>query len=155
DYIVRTNARPQVLDQLNDMPIKSVNGAMVYIRDVGHVHEGFSIEQNIVRINGNRAVLLRIMRAASASTLDIVKRVKERLPVIQAGLTKDLKIDLQFDQSLFVRAALEGVVKEAAIAASLTALMILLFLGSWRSTLIVGISIPLSILVSIIVMKFL
>ena len=155
DYIVRTNASPQVLDQLNDMPIKSVNGAMVYIRDIGHVHEGFSIQQNIVRINGNRAVLLTIMKAASASTLDIVKRVKERLPVIQAGLTKDLKIDLQFDQSLFVRAALQGVVKEAVIAASLTALMILLFLGSWRSTLIVAISIPLSILVSIIVMKFL
>jgi multidrug efflux pump subunit AcrB len=155
DYIVRTNASPQVLDQLNDLPIKSVNGAMVYIRDIGHVHEGFSIQQNIVRVNGNRAVLLTIMKAASASTLDIVKRVKERLPVIQAGLTKDLKIDLQFDQSLFVRAALEGVVKEAVIAASLTALMILLFLGSWRSTLIVAISIPLSILVSIIVMKFL
>jgi multidrug efflux pump subunit AcrB len=155
DYIVRTNASPQVLDQLNDMPIKSVNGAMVYIRDVGNVHEGYSIQQNIVRVNGNRAVLLTIMKSASASTLDIVKRVKERLPVIQAGLTKDLKIDLQFDQSLFVRAALEGVVKEAAIAAGLTALMILLFLGSWRSTLIVAISIPLSILVSIIVMKFL
>lgn len=155
DYIVRTNASPLILDQLNDLPIKSVNGAMVYIRDIGHVHEGFSIQQNIVRINGNRAVLLTIMKAASASTLDIVKRVKERLPVIQAGLTKDLKIDLQFDQSLFVRAALEGVVREAVIAASLTALMILLFLGSWRSTLIVAISIPLSILVSIIVMKFL
>jgi len=155
DYIVRTNASPQVLDQLNDMPIKSVNGAMVYIRDIGHVHEGYAIQQNIVRVNGKRAVLLTIMKAASASTLDIVKRVKERLPIIQAGLTKDLKIDLQFDQSVFVRAALEGVVKEAVIAAGLTALMILLFLGSWRSTLIVAISIPLSILTSIIVLKFL
>jgi multidrug efflux pump subunit AcrB len=155
DYIVRTNASPQVLDQLNDMPIKSVNGAMVYIRDIGHVHEGFAIQQNIVRINGKRAVLLTIMKAASASTLDIVKRVRARLPVIQAGLSRDLKIDLQFDQSIFVRAALQGVVKEAVIAATLTALMILLFLGSWRSTLIVAISIPLSILTSIIVMKFL
>jgi len=155
DYIVRTNASPLVLDQLNDLPIKNVNGAMVYIRDVAHVHEGFSIQQNIVRINGQRAVLLTIMKAASASTLDIVKRVRERLPVIQAGLTRDLKFDLQFDQSIFVRAALQGVVKEAAIAATLTALMILIFLGSWRSTLIVAISIPLSILTSIIVMKFL
>jgi len=155
DYIVRTNASPQILDQLNDIPIRSTNGAMVYIRDIGHVHEGSAIQQNIVRVNGNRAVLLTIMKAASASTLDIVKRVKERLPIIQAGLPKELKIDLQFDQSLFVRAALQGVVREAAIAASLTALMILLFLGSWRSTLIVAISIPLSILTSIIVMKFL
>ena len=155
DYIVRTNASPLILDQLNDLPIKSVNGAMVYIRDIGHVHEGFAIQQNIVRVNGQRAVLLTILKAASASTLDIVKRVRERLPVIQAGLTRDLKIDLQFDQSIFVRAALQGVVKEAAIAATLTALMILLFLGSWRSTVIVAISIPLSILTSIIVMKFL
>ncbi|HEY8997051.1 MAG TPA: efflux RND transporter permease subunit, partial [Edaphobacter sp.] len=155
DYIVRTNASPQVLDQLNDMPIRSSNGATVYIKDVGHVHEGSAIQQNIVRVDGKRAVLLTIMKSASASTLDIVKRVRERLPIIQAGLTRDLHIDLQFDQSIFVRAALEGVVREAVIAASLTALMILLFLGSWRSTLIVAISIPLSILVSIIVMKFL
>jgi multidrug efflux pump subunit AcrB len=155
DYIVRTNASPQVLEQLNDMPIRSVNGAMVYIRDIGYVHEGSAIQQNIVRVDGKRAVLLTVLKSASASTLDIVKRVKERLPVIQAGLTKDLKIDLQFDQSLFVRAALTGVVREAVIAASLTALMILLFLGSWRSTVIVAISIPLSILTSIIVMKFL
>lgn len=155
DYIVRTNASPQVLDQLNDLPIRSVNGAMVYIRDIGHVHEGSAIQQNIVRVNGKRAVLLTILKASSASTLDIVKRVRARLPVIQAGLTKDLDIRLLFDQSIFVRAALQGVVKEAIIAAGLTALMILLFLGSWRSTLIVAISIPLSILTSIIVMKFL
>jgi len=155
DYIVRTNASPQVLDELNNLPIKNVGGAMVYIRDIGHAHEGFAIQQNIVRVNGQRAVLLTILKAASASTLDIVKRVRERLPVIQAGLPRDLKIDLQFDQSIFVRAALEGVVKEATIAAGLTALMILLFLGSWRSTLIVAISIPLSILTSIIVLKFL
>ncbi|MBS1820361.1 MAG: efflux RND transporter permease subunit [Acidobacteria bacterium] len=155
DYIVRTNASPQVLEQLNDIPIRSVNGAMVYMRDIGHVHEGSAIQQNIVRVNGKRAVLLTILKASSASTLDIVKRVKERLPVIQAGLSKDLKIALQFDQSLFVRAALQGVVREAAIAAGLTALMILLFLGSWRSTVIVAISIPLSILTSIIMMKFL
>jgi multidrug efflux pump subunit AcrB len=153
DYIVRTNASPAVLDQLNGLPIKTVNGAVVYMRDVAQVHEGFAVQQNIVRINGQRAALLTIMKAASASTLDIVKRVREALPIIQKGLPPELKIDLLFDQSVFVRAALQGVVKEAAIAAGLTALMILLFLGSWRSTLIVAVSIPLSILTSIIVMK--
>jgi len=154
DYIVRTNASPQVLEQLNDLPIKSSNGAIVYMRDVAHVHEGFAIQQNIVRINGQRAALLTILKAASASTLDIVKRVKIALPKITAGLPPELKTTLLFDQSIFVRAALEGVVKEAVLAATLTALMILLFLGSWRSTVIVAISIPLSILTSIIVLKF-
>jgi multidrug efflux pump subunit AcrB len=155
DYIVRTNASPQVLTQLNDIPIKSVNGAVVYMRDVAQVHEGFAVQQNIVRVNGKRAALLTILKAASASTLDIVKKVRIALPKIQAGLPAALNITLLFDQSVFVRAALQGVVKEAAIAASLTALMILLFLGSWRSTVIVAISIPLSILTSIIVLKFL
>ncbi len=153
DYIVRTNASPTVLAQLNDVPIKSNNGAIVYMRDVAQVHEGFAIQQNIVRINGQRAALLTILKAASASTLDIVKRVKIALPKIAAGLPPELKITLMFDQSIFVRAALQGVVKEAVIAATLTALMILLFLGSWRSTVIVAISIPLSILTSIIVLK--
>jgi multidrug efflux pump subunit AcrB len=154
DYIVRTNASPAVLNDLNDMPIKNVNGAVVYVRDVAQVHEGFAVQQNIVRINGKRAALLTILKAASASTLDIVKRVQERIPQIVAGLPlKGLKVDLLFDQSIFVRAALQGVVKEGAIAAGLTALMILLFLGSWRSTLIVAVSIPLSILTSIICMK--
>jgi multidrug efflux pump subunit AcrB len=153
DYIVRTNASPAVLDQLNNLPVKTVNGATVYMRDVAQVHEGFAVQQNIVRINGKRASLLTIMKAASASTLDIVKRVREAIPKIAAGLPPELKIDLLFDQSIFVKAALQGVVKEAAIAAGLTALMILLFLGSWRSTVIVAVSIPLSILTSIIVMK--
>jgi multidrug efflux pump subunit AcrB len=153
DYIVRTNASPLVLDQLNNLPIKSSNGAVVYIRDVAQVHEGFAVQQNIVRINGKRAALLTILKAASASTLDIVKRVKIAIPLIMKGLPPELKITLLFDQSIFVRGALQGVVKEAAIAASLTALMILLFLGSWRSTVIVAISIPLSILTSIIILK--
>ena len=155
DYVVRTNASPDVLADLNNLPIKQVNGAMVYIRDVAQVHDGFFPQQNIVRVNGKRAAFLTIMKAGSASTLDIVKKVREALPKIQANLPKELKIDLLFDQSVFVRAALTGVVKEAAIAATLTALMILLFLGSWRSTVIVAISIPLSILTSLIVMKFL
>ena len=153
DYIVRSNASPTMMEHLNDLPIKSSNGAVVYIRDVAQVHEGFATQQNIVRVNGQRAALLTILKAASASTLDIVKRVREVLPKIAAGLPPELKISLLFDQSLFVRAALQGVVKEAAIAATLTALMILLFLGSWRSTVIVAISIPLSILTSIIVLK--
>ena len=153
DYVVRTNASPTVLGQLNDLPIKSSNGAVVLMRDVAQIHEGFAVQTNIVRIDGKRATFLTILKAASASTLDIVKRVRIALPKIAAGLPPALKITLLFDQSVFVRAALTGVVKEAAIAASLTALMILLFLGSWRSTVIVAISIPLSILTSIICLK--
>ena len=156
DYTVRTNASPQVIGQLNDIPIKQVNGATVYIRDVAQVHEGFAVQQSIVRVNGRRATLMTILKASSASTLDIVKRVREALPKIRANLpAPQPDIRLLFDQSVFVKAALEGVVKEAAIAAGLTAIMILLFLGSWRSTVIIAVSIPLSILVSIIVMKFL
>ena len=153
DYVVRTNASPQIINELNDIPVKQVNGAMVYMRDVAQVHEGFAVQQNIVRINGRRATLLTILKAGSASTLDIVKRVKDRLPKVLDTLPEKPNIALLFDQSIFVRAALQGVVKEAAIAAGLTALMILLFLGSWRSTVIVAISIPLSILVSIIILK--
>ncbi len=155
DYVVRTNASPDLLADLNNLPVKQVNGAVIYIRDVAQVHDGFAPQQNIVRVNGKRAAMLTILKAGSASTLDIVKKVRETLPKIQANLPPELKITLLFDQSLFVRAALAGVVKEAAIAATLTALMILLFLGSWRSTIIVAISIPLSILTSLIVMKFL
>ena len=154
DYIVRTNASPQVLATFNDIPIKQINGATIYMRDVAQVHSGFAPQQSVVRVNGQRAVLLTILKASSASTLDIVKRVKAVLPHIIANLpppVPDFKILL--DQSIFVEAALQGVVKEAAIAASLTAIMILLFLGSWRSTVIIAVSIPLSILVSIIVLK--
>jgi multidrug efflux pump subunit AcrB len=154
DYLVRTNASPLVVGQLNDIPIKQVNGATIYMRDVAQVHEGSAVQQSIVRFNGRRAVLLTILKASSASTLDIVSRVKAVLPKILANLpppAPDIKI--LFDQSIFVRAALQGVVKEAVIAAGLTAIMILLFLGSWRSTVIIAVSIPLSILVSIIVMK--
>ncbi len=154
DYVVRTNASPQVVTTLNDIPIKQVNGATIYMRDVAQVHEGSAPQQSIVRMDGRRAVLLTILKASSASTLDIVKKVRAVLPHIIANLpppAPDVKI--LFDQSIFVKAALQGVVKEAAIAAGLTAIMILLFLGSWRSTVIIAVSIPLSILVSIIVMK--
>ncbi len=155
DYIVRTNASPQVLTQLNDIPIREVNGATVYMRDVAQVHEGFAVQQSIVRVDGRRAALMTILKAGNASTLDIVKRVRARLPAIIANLPPPQpEIRLLFDQSIFVRAALQGVVKEALIAATLTAIMILLFLGSWRSTVIIAVSIPLSILVSIIVLQF-
>ncbi len=156
DYIVRTNASPQVLTQLNDLPIKQVNGATIYIHDVAQVHEGFAVQQSIVRVDGQRSALMTILKASNASTLDIVKRVRERLPIAIANLPQPApEIKLLFDQSIFVKAALQGVVKEALIAATLTAIMILLFLGSWRSTVIIAVSIPLSILVSIICMKFL
>ena len=154
DYLVRTNASPLLAAQLNDIPIKQVNGATIYMRDVAQVHEGSAVQQSIVRFNGRRAVLLTILKASSASTLDIVKRVKAVLPKILANLPPPApEIRILFDQSIFVRAALQGVVKEAVIAAGLTAVMILLFLGSWRSTVIIAVSIPLSILVSIIVLK--
>ena len=154
DYVVRTNASPQIAAQLNDIPIKQVNGATVYMRDVAIVHEGSAPQQSIVRYNGQRAVLLTILKASSSSTLDIVKRVKEVLPRIMANVPQPAPdIRILFDQSVFVRAALQGVVREAAIAAGLTAIMILLFLGSWRSTVIIAVSIPLSILVSIICLK--
>ena len=136
----------------NDMPIKTVNGVPVYIKDVAHVRDGYAVQTNVVRRDGRRAVLMTILKGEGASTLDVVNRVRAALPGIQAQLPPELKLELLFDQSVFVRAAVEGVLKEGAIAAGLTALMILLFLGSWRSTLIVAISIPLSILASIIVL---
>ena len=154
DYVVRTNASPQVVTTLNDIPVKQINGATIYMRDVAQVHEGSAPQQSIVRMDGRRAVLLTILKASSASTLDIVEKVKATLPRIIANLPPPApEIKILFDQSIFVKAALEGVVKEAAIAAGLTAIMILLFLGSWRSTVIIAVSIPLSILVSVSVMK--
>jgi multidrug efflux pump subunit AcrB len=152
EYNVRLNSSPELLETLNDLPIKQVNGAMVYIRDVAHVRDGFAVQTNIVSQNRVRSALLTVLKSASASTLDIIKRVKEALPRIQATLPRELKVSQLFDQSLFVRAAINGVLREGVIAACLTALMILLFLGNWRSTLVVATSIPLSILCSIIVL---
>jgi multidrug efflux pump subunit AcrB len=150
EYQVRLNNTTEVVDELNDLPIRQVNGAMVYIRDVAHVHDGFAVQTNIVRNNGSRGALQSILKAVGNSTLDVVRRVHEELPKVAAGLPSSLEIRYVIDQSIFVRAALDGVLGEAAIAACLTALMILLFLGSWRSTIIVATSIPLSILCSII-----
>jgi len=155
EYNVRLNSSPTVVDELNNLPVKEVNGAVVYLRDVAHVREGAAVQTNLVRRNGQRSALLTILKSGGASTLDVVNRVRERMPSILATLPESLKLDFLFDQSLFVRAAIDGVVREAVIAAGLTGLMILLFLGSWRSTLIVVTSIPLSILSSIIILSFL
>jgi len=152
EYNVRLNSSPELLETLNDLPIRQVNGAMVYIRDVANVRDGFAVQTNIVSQNRVRSALLTVLKSASASTLDIIKRVKEALPRIQSTLPKELEVSQLFDQSLFVRAAINGVLREGVIAACLTALMILLFLGNWRSTLVVATSIPLSILCSIIVL---
>ena len=155
EYQVALNSSPRVLDQMNALPVKVVNGATVYLRDVAQVHDGYSPQTSIVRTNGSRGALLTVLRSGKASTLSVVNNVKKALPKILAGVTPELHVRELFDQSLFVRAAIAGVVREGVIAAVLTGLMILIFLGSWRSTIIVCISIPLSILVSLIVMSML
>jgi multidrug efflux pump subunit AcrB len=155
EYDVRLNSSPEAVATLNDLPIKTVDGTTVYIRDVAFVHEGAAVQQNVVRQNGRRTAIIPILKSGSASTLAIIDKIKQVLPNIQANAPPGLNIKLLFDQSFFVRASIKGVIIEASIAAGLTALMILLFLGSWRSTLIIAVSIPLSILVSIIVMNIL
>jgi multidrug efflux pump subunit AcrB len=156
EYDVRLNSSPEAVATLNDLPIKTTpDGTTVYIRDVAFVHEGAAVQQNVVRQNGRRTAIIPILKSGSASTLAIIDKIKQVLPNIQANAPPGLNIKLLFDQSFFVRASIKGVIIEASIAAGLTALMILLFLGSWRSTLIIAISIPLSILVSIIVMNIL
>jgi multidrug efflux pump subunit AcrB len=154
DYPITTNSSPLNLRDLNRAPLKNVNGTMIHIGDVAHVHDGFAVQQNAVRRDGEAAVLLSIMKTGSVSTLDIVNQVKnDILPASRAAAPPGMKITELFDQSLFVRASIEGVVREGLIAACLTAAMILLFLGSWRSTLIIAVSIPLSILASIITLS--
>jgi multidrug efflux pump subunit AcrB len=153
DYQVKVNSSPRVLAEMNNMPIKVVNGATVYLGDVAQVHDGYAVQNNIVRTNGTRGALLTIMRNGQASTLSVVNNIKKIVPRIMAGLPTSLSVSELFDQSVFVRAAINGVVREAVTAAVLTGLMILIFLGSWRSTVIVCISIPLSILVSLIVLR--
>ena len=155
EYQVRVNSSPIRLENLNNLPIKTVNGATVYIKDVAQVHDGYSVQNNIVRTNGSRGVLITVTRNGQASTLSIVNSVKAALPRILSNVTPELKVVALADQSVFVRASIQGVVHEALIAAGLTGLMILLFLGSWRSTLIVCISIPLSILTSICILSLL
>jgi CzcA family heavy metal efflux pump len=155
EYSVKLNASPASLDELNDLPIASEGGVVTYLRDVAQVHDGHPPQTNIVRVNGHRAVLMSILKTGSASTLEIVNTIKERLPLLRNLLPEGVSIDATGDQSVFVKAAVHGVMLEGLIAATLTALMILLFLGSWRSTLIITISIPLSILTSIILLNVL
>jgi multidrug efflux pump subunit AcrB len=152
EYEVETNSAPTTIAGLNDLPIRQVNGAMVYIHDVAHVRDGFPPQTNIVRVNGQRASLITIQKTGSASTLDIIKSIFEKLPLIKSQLPPQLVITPLSDQSIFVRSAITGVAREGLIAACLTAVMILVFLGSWRSTLIIAVSIPLSIICSLLML---
>jgi multidrug efflux pump subunit AcrB len=154
-YTVRTNAMPTTIEALNNIPIKFVNGATVFVRDVGQIRDGWAVQQNIVRQNGRRSVLLSVIKNGNASTLAVVNGVRKALRTARLAAPPGLTINELFDQAKLVSASVASVVREGAIAAGLTAMMILLFLGSWRSTLIVMISIPLSILTSIIVLYFL
>ena len=153
EYPIVINSSPELISELGDIPVKTVNNTTVYIRDVANVRDGYAPQTSMVHVSGGRSVLMSILKNGSASTLDVVSHIRDVMPGALAKVPKELKASLLFDQSVFVRAAVSGVVKEAAIAAALTALMILLFLGSWRSTLIVVVPIPLSILVSIIVLR--
>ena len=150
DYVVRPNSSPEVLEELNDIPIRQMGDTTIYLRDVANVHDGFATQTSMVHVDGERSALLTILKSSGYSTLDIVKRVKEALPGILATVPAQLEVTPLVDQSLFVRAAINGVAWEAMLAGLLTGSMILLFLGSWRSTVIIFISIPLSMLVSII-----
>ena len=152
EYIVSLNDAPEEIEKLNALPIKSVDGTVVYIRDVAYVHAGSPPQTNIVNVDGKKAVLMTIQKAGSASTLDVINGVKALLPNIKAGLPKSLELTAVGDQSAFVNDAVSGVIREGVIAASLTGLMILIFLGSWRSTIIIMISIPLAILFSVAVL---
>jgi CzcA family heavy metal efflux pump len=152
EYAIESNSAPSIVDELNNLPIKAVNGAVIYIRDVAHVRDGNPPQTNIVRVDGSRGVLMNVLKTGSSSTLDIIRGVREKLDTIKGQLPPQLQINALSDQSIFVRGAIDGVVREAVIAACLTAIMILVFLGSWRSTIIIAISIPLSILCSFIVL---
>ncbi len=152
EYNVKMNGSPDAIAGLNDLPVRTVNGATTYLRDVAYVRDGFSPQTNVVRQDGVRGVLLSVLKNGGASTLDIVSNIRAMLPVAAQTMPEDIKITPLFDQSVFVKAAVKGVVFEAILAAALTAAMVLLFLGNWRSTLIIGLTIPLSILASILVL---
>src|ERR1700730_2943852 len=153
EYNVEMNGSPQTIEELNDLPVKTVNGATIYMREVAHVRDGFSPQTNIVLFNGQRGSLMAVYKTGGASTLDIVARVKQTIQNYMGSLPESLHITMLFDQSVFVRASIQGVLREALIAACLTAIMILLFLGNWKSTVIIATSIPLSILVSILMLS--
>src|SRR5215471_14485450 len=153
-YTVRTNATPPTIEDLNNIPLKVVNGATVFVKDVGQVHDGWLVQQNVVREDGRRSVLLSVIKNGNASTLDVVSRVRDALKTARLAAPPGLNIAELFDQSVFVKQSIAAVLREGAIAAGLTALMIIIFLGSWRSTLVVMISIPLAILSSLVVLYF-
>jgi multidrug efflux pump subunit AcrB len=152
DYQVETNSAPNSIAALNNLPIKTVNGATIYMRDVGNVRDGFPPQTNVVRVDGQRAALMTVQKTGNSSTLDIIANVRAQLPSIAAQLPAALKISPISDQSVFVKGAISGVVREALIAACLTAAMILIFLGSWRSTIIIAVSIPLSVICSLLML---
>jgi multidrug efflux pump subunit AcrB len=153
EYAVDLNMTAKEMQEIGDLPIKTVNGALICIRDVAQVRDGYQPQQNIVRNEGVRGALLTVYKTGAASTLDVVSGIKKALPRVLSGLTPDLSVKEFADQSIFVRSAISGVVREGIIAAALTALMILLFLGSWRSTFIIALSIPLSVLTSIAILS--
>jgi multidrug efflux pump subunit AcrB len=149
EYFIKLNANPSAIDELNALPIRARAGAVTYVRDVAHVRDGYAPQTNIVRVDGHRSVLMNVLKTGNASTIDIINTITKMMPQIRALVPPELKIATLSDQSIFVRQAISGVVREAVIAGALTGLLILLFLGSWRSTLIITVSIPLSILASI------
>ncbi|HUN73392.1 MAG TPA: efflux RND transporter permease subunit [Steroidobacteraceae bacterium] len=155
DWSVALNASPTKLDRINDLPVRTVNGTVIYVHDVAYVHDGAPPQTNLVRVNGAHAVLMTILKAGSASTLDIISGIKGLLPRVEAGLPSSLHLQPVSDQSLYVKASVVGVIREAVIAAILVGLMILLFLGSWRSTVIILIEIPLAILFSLTALSWL
>ncbi len=150
DWNVALNASPTILDQINDLPVRKVNGTIIFVHDVAYVHEGSPPQTNLVRVNGSRAVVMTILKAGAASTLNVIDGIKSLLPRVEESLPAGLNVRAVGDQSIFVKAAIFGVLREAVLAAGLVGLMILLFLGSWRSTMIIIVSIPLSILFSVI-----
>jgi multidrug efflux pump subunit AcrB len=153
EYDIDMNSSPKTVAEINDLPVKVVNNSTIYVHDVGHVRDGFSPQTNIVRKDGSRGALLTILKAGNASTLNVVQGVKDLLPKLKSTLPPQLNLQVLADQSIFVRASISGVIREAVIAACLTGIMILVFLGSWRSTVIIAISIPLSILCSILALS--
>jgi multidrug efflux pump subunit AcrB len=149
EYYIKLNASPTQIEDLNNMPVRAQNGTVTYVHDLAHVRDGYSPQTNMVRVDGRRSVLMSVLKTGKASTIDIIDSINQKLPQVRGSLPSSLKVEATSDQSVFVRSAISGVIREAAIAGALTGLLILLFLGSWRSTLIITISIPLSILASI------
>ena len=153
EYRISLNSSPEAITALNDIPIKTSSGRPVYVRDVAHVHDGYAVQTNIARRDGKRSVVLSVMKTGAASTTEVAGRVKALMPTIRASAPKGLDVELLSDQSIFVTRAIDGLVVEGLIAAFLTAAMILLFLGSFRSTVIVAVSIPLSVIVALLCMR--